>query len=285
MQVVSEVSDSRAPFDLVAEAYDATFSDSWIGRAQRDAVMREVSGAFLPGQRILEINCGTGIDALYMAKLGIDVLACDSSPRMIEIARRRAARLGLEGRVDFRVLATEQLETLVVGEGLARFDGVLSNFAGLNCVQNLQAAAFQLARLLRPGARALLCIFGNFCMWEVVWYVLHGNLSKALRRFRRGGSTAEIASGVTVGIHYPSVAAMERAFRPHFRLKEWKGVGVAVPPSYLEPWAKRFPKLCRMLAIADRFLAGCPGIRATADHWLLTFEQSLNPAVTHDCPL
>ncbi|MGH9455813.1 MAG: class I SAM-dependent methyltransferase [Terriglobia bacterium] len=269
----------------MAEAYDATFTNSWIGRTQRDVVLRQVNCAFLPGQRILEINCGTGIDALYMAKLGIDVLACDSSPRMIEVARRRPALSTPEGRVDFRVLATEQLETLVVGEGLAQFDGVLSNFAGLNCVQDLEAVAFQLARLLKPGARALLCIFGNFCIWEVVWYALHGNLSKALRRFRAEGMTTEIASGVTVRVHYPSVAEMERTFRPHFQLKEWKGVGVAVPPSYMEPWAKRFPQILRILAIADRFLARCPGIRATADHWLLTFEQSLDPAVTHDCPL
>ena len=47
------------------------------------------------------------------------------------------------------------------------FDGAFSNFGALNCVQDLAAACRDLARLLKPGATALLCWMGPCCLWEI----------------------------------------------------------------------------------------------------------------------
>src|SRR5439155_21111480 len=147
--------------------YDETFTRSLTGRAQRCAVWRELVRAFRPGQKVLEINCGTGVDAVHLAGRGVRVLACDSSPRMIEVARRRLASPGsaLRAPVEFEVLATEEIRTLEA-PGQPQFDGVLSNFAGLNCVEDLSQAACDLARLLRPGSPAVLCFFGPVRAWE-----------------------------------------------------------------------------------------------------------------------
>ncbi len=124
---VLQSSPARASFDAVADIYDETFSCSLIGRAQRDAVTRELDRVFHPGQRILEINCGTGIDALHLAGRGIEVLACDSSPRMVEVARRKALRAFLNVPPQFRVIGTEEIKILGDQEGSAAFDGVFSN--------------------------------------------------------------------------------------------------------------------------------------------------------------
>lgn len=78
-----------APFDAVADTYDETFTESVIGKVQRRAVWREIDRAFFAGQRILELNCGTGVDAARLAGRGIAVWACDQSSRMLEVARRR----------------------------------------------------------------------------------------------------------------------------------------------------------------------------------------------------
>src|SRR4029453_973425 len=86
---VDSTAPATAPFDAVAERYDDVFSNSPIGFAQRRSVWIEMDRAFHTGHRILEINCGTGIDALYLANRGVSVVACDSSPRMIAEARRR----------------------------------------------------------------------------------------------------------------------------------------------------------------------------------------------------
>jgi len=259
-----------APFDHVADSYDAVFTNSLIGRAQRGSVWKELDRCFRPGQRILELNCGTGVDALHLAERGVEVLACDVAPRMIRVARERLKSLPRPARVDFRILATEDI-ALLADEG--PFDGVFSNFAGLNCVADLSALARDLAKLLAPRASALLCMAGRTVAWEIIWYLAKGNPRKALRRFERGGTVGRLVDGVTVQVHYPPVAAMARLFAPEFRLLRIKGIGVAVPPSYLEPLAQRYPRVLKTLARADRVLCRVPGFRSLADHVLLEFQR------------
>ena len=169
------------PFDHVAETYDEVFTNSLIGRAQRESVWKELDRCFHPGQRILELNCGTGVDAVHLAERGVEVLACDIAPRMIQVARQRLSPLGDGARVDFRVLATEQIASLADS---GPFEGAFSNFGGLNCVRDLSAVAHDLARLLAPRATALLCMAGRTVAWEIIWYLGHGNPRKALRRFQ-----------------------------------------------------------------------------------------------------
>jgi ubiquinone/menaquinone biosynthesis C-methylase UbiE len=270
MPAALATSAREAPFDHVAETYDVVFTSSLIGRAQRDSVWEELDCCFHPGQRILELNCGTGVDAVHLAERGVEVLACDVSPRMIQVAHRRIASQVGPARVDFRVLATEDIAALV-GEG--PFDGMFSNFGGLNCVPHLSAVARDLAKLLAPGARALLCMAGRAVAWEIIWYLAKGNPQKALRRFRRGGTVGRLVEGVTVEVHYPSARTMARLFAPDFRLLRLKGVGVTVPPSYLEPLAQRFPRVLRSLTAADRLLSCVPVFRSLADHLLLEFQR------------
>lgn len=260
----------RAYFDKAAETYDQAFTHTVIGRAERDAVWQELGRIFHSGHRILELNCGTGVDALYLAESGVSVLACDIAPRMIDIARRRLSSTTLGELIDFRVLATEDIAALR-DEGL--FDGAFSNFAGLNCVEDLSAVARNLARLLKVGARILLCMSGHFVPLEVAWHLAHGKPRRALRRFRRGGAVGHTADDGRVIVHYPSAVTLARIFAPDFRLRGWKGIGVTMPPAYFEPWARRFPNVFDRLARADRWIGRLPVLRAMAGHILLQFER------------
>lgn len=257
-----------APFDAVAEQYDEAFTNSLIGRAQREAVWRRLDCCFRSGQRILELNCGTGVDALHLAERGVAVLACDAAPKMIEVARSK--RVPMAGRVEFRVLETERIGDL---EDRGPFDGAFSNFAGLNCVEDLGSVARKLVRLLAPGATVLLCMAGRAVAWEMIWYLGHGQAGKALRRFHRDGGTGRVAEGVTVRVWYPSASHMARMFAPEFHLRRWWGIGVTVPPSYLEPLARRYPGALRTLTRIDRVLSAWPVFRGLADHALLEFQR------------
>jgi SAM-dependent methyltransferase len=259
-----------APFDAVADEYDARFTDSLIGRAQRESVWREMDLRFQPGQRVLEINCGTGVDALRLATRGIQVLACDASKEMVALARRRLRGSARRNHVEFRTLEIERLGQL---EEEGPFDGVLSNFAGLNCVADLAGVAHDLAQLVRPGGKAILCLFGRCCLWEMLWYTLRGDLKKVFRRLQNKSIVANLAPGHSVLVRYPSVGSLRRCFWPYFRLVSWKGTGVAVPPSYLEHWAVRFPRLFKLAARVDPLLGRCPGLRGLADHVVVVFER------------
>lgn len=259
----------REFFDSLAGSYDRLFTGSFVGRSQRNVVWREMDRLFQPGQRVLEINCGTGVDAAHLAQRGVRVFACDGSARMTRIARERAAALGLDQASTFHTVPTEELDTLA---GQAPFDGLLSNFAGLNCVSNLESSSRSLARLLRRGANALLCVFGKCCAWEIAWNLAHANIQKGFRRFNQAVEV-DAGRGESLSVHYWSVGQLKRAFSHSFRLKHWGGAGITVPPSYLDSLTTRFPAIFRLTAKLDLAISNAPIARAMADHVLLTFER------------
>jgi ubiquinone/menaquinone biosynthesis C-methylase UbiE len=259
------------PFDAVADRYDEVFTESKIGQAQRASVWKEMKKNFFPGDSILEIGCGTGVDACFLASRGVRVAACDCSPRMLALTERRVKETGSSELVETHLLGAEEIREL---QGERLFDGAFSNFGALNCVEDLKQLASDLGRMLRPGAPALFCVMGSCCAWELAWYLAHGNAKKAFRRFQRDGVEARLADGATVHVYYPSIRSLARTFAPKFVLKSVKGIGVAVPPSYLEPLAHCFPQIFNLQKRTDSLLGKCPAIRTLADHILLSFERT-----------
>lgn len=254
---------AATPFDSVADSYDSDFTTSLIGLAQRHAVWVELDRAFHSGQHILELNCGTGVDALHLAARSVRVDAFDCSRRMIEVARAKTAG---SAPVRFQVLDIERLDRL-----RGPYDGAFSNFGGLNCVEDIAAIADELERLVRPGGTVLLCLCNRVCAWELAWYLARRQPRKAFRRWR-GGRMAHVGSA-QLPVWYPTVSQLKRAFAPAFRLRRWKGIGVTVPPSYVEPLARRHAAWIARAAAVDRIVSRLPLFRALADHVLLEFQR------------
>lgn len=255
-----------SPFDTLAGTYDDEFTHSLIGRHMRQAVWRRLDCHVRTGDRVLELNCGTGEDAIHLAGLGASVLATDVSPRMVDVARAKVLQRGLTGQVSVRQLAIEDI-ALVLGNE-APFDGVLSNFGGLNCVADLHAVARGLAQVVPPGGWVLLCVMGPLVPWEWAWYLGHGQVHKALRRLRPGGVTWR---GLT--IRYPSIRTLRRAMAGDLRLRRVNAVGALVPPSYAEAWAGRHPHWLERLDRWERRVETVPPLPWLADHYLAEFER------------
>jgi SAM-dependent methyltransferase len=255
-------------FDTIAGSYDSLFTTSTIGRAQRAAVWKKAEVVFRAGDRVLELNCGTGIDALFLASLGVTVTACDASSRMIGQARARKAEEAPWSPVDFRVLCTERLHELPAG---MQFDGVFSNFSGLNCVADLSRIWQLLDQWLPSGAQLLLCLSTRYCLWEMLHYLFLGEFRKA---FRRCAGEAHARMGeYRLPIFYPTVRSLIRSARPMFRLRSVTGIGIAVPPSYMESWVNRNPSVFRLCELIDRHICHWPVARVLGDHMLLQLER------------
>jgi len=273
MACLSERAPARNPFDAIAGSYDRTFTDSPIGRAQRSAVWPELLAAFRPGSEVVEIGCGTGVDACFLAERGVSVFGFDRSEEMIRVAgaridhRRRYFR---DASVELATWPAERIAELAPGR---LFDGALSNFGALNCLAGLRQFAGQLARCLKPRAPALVCLMGRLCVWEVVWFLMRGQPRPAFRRFSRNGVMARLAPDEFLRVHYPGVGELEREFSPGFRLRDVKAVGLAVPPSYTDACARKFPRLLKLAARADSRIARYPLLRTLGDHILLRFER------------
>jgi ubiquinone/menaquinone biosynthesis C-methylase UbiE len=256
-------------FDTIAEEYDRVFTNSAIGRAQRDAVWEIAGRTFSPGSHILELNCGTGEDAFFLSRLGMRVYACDASANMITVARRRQVREAPHSAVEFDVLAIENLAAL---GSLLQFDGVFSNFGGLNCVANMSEAGRGLASAVRPGGAALLSLCSRICLWEIAWFLSRAKFSRALRRFK--GSAAAALNGVAVNVQYPTVREICAAMHPWFKLRRVKAIGFAVPPTFLEQWANRHREVLAIMRSIDRVTSEWPVLRVLGDHVLLVLERT-----------
>ncbi len=256
-------------FDQIAEEYDQVFTHSVIGQAQRSLVHAALRGHFHAGQHILELNCGTGEDAMHLASQGISVFACDVSERMIKVARAKNSHSESDVPVTYVVCANENLDWL---RGNAPFDGALSNFGGLNCTADLARVAEQLGDLIRPGGQIFLCFLGRVCAWDILWHGVHGRWSKAFQRLKAGGTEARIGA-TKIRVYYPSSREVWKAFAPAFKLVATRGIGVTLPPSWMEHSFRNRPGLVERLTRLDQWLGALPVFRGVADHVLYQFVR------------
>jgi ubiquinone/menaquinone biosynthesis C-methylase UbiE len=269
---VTPIAIARPPaalvFDQMAQEYDDVFTNSMIGRAQRDAVWRVLTEIFHSGDHVLELNCGTGEDALFLARNGISVTACDASELMIQVASSRLRTEAANAPIRFSHLPTERIREL---QHTTKFDGAFSNFSGLNCVADLEQTAGDLGTLLSSGTSLLVCLSTRFCLWEMLWFALHGNFRKAFRRCS-GHAIAKVGE-FTVEVYYPTVRKLQSLFSASFALRSFVGVGITVPPSYVESSIRSHPKLLSILRTIDKAISSLPCFRVLGDHVLLHFER------------
>ena len=86
-----------AVFDTFAETYDDDFTHSLLGRLLRPRVWDILAQHFTAGQHILELTCGTGEDAVWLARRGVHVTATDGSAEMVKKAKAKAEEQGSRG--------------------------------------------------------------------------------------------------------------------------------------------------------------------------------------------
>ncbi|HUB76435.1 MAG TPA: methyltransferase domain-containing protein [Solirubrobacteraceae bacterium] len=119
-----------------------------------------------PGQHVLELAAGPGETGFLVAELlepGGRLISSDQSEAMVEIARARAAELGLTN-VEFRVINAESIDLPV-----ASLDAVLCRW-GFMLMVDPAAALLETRRVLRAGGRLALAVWASPSMnpWLVV---------------------------------------------------------------------------------------------------------------------
>jgi ubiquinone/menaquinone biosynthesis C-methylase UbiE len=252
---------SATPFDELAADYDTAFTRTALGSTLRELVWDRFDVLFHSGQRVLELGCGTGEDAVWLAHAGLHVVATDPSQRMLEIARTKALAQGCEDRIEFQCARMEDVPHLMQGE---TFSGIVSNFGALNCVHDVPALASGLAELCEPEAHVLLVVMGRHVPWEWAWYGARGEGRKAVRRLWRKGTEWR---GLTIS--YPTPRKLSAQLAPHFQVTRIAPLGCVLPPSYASGWLHRSPRTFEVLQQLERIARHSSTLAWIADHFIV----------------
>lgn len=262
-------------FDQAAQNYDDLYQDNRIMAWMRLESLATLQEAFPSGSRLLEIGCGTGEEALALARLNYSIVATDISPSMIETCRRKAGAQGVSD-IEWRVVPAGQADTLLAEYGAAAFDGAYASFGALNCEPQLEPVAVTLAGLLRPGARLVCSVMGRWCAWEIAWGLFHFRPREAFRRLGQGWIAAGLASPggpLSIPVRYYTPGAFGRAFQPHFQVRMARGLPVLLPPPYLDHLLERHPALFTRLATMERRVRDRFPFFLLGDHSVLVMER------------
>ncbi|HEY8587618.1 MAG TPA: class I SAM-dependent methyltransferase [Rhodanobacter sp.] len=263
----AQLRDTQRAFDSVAADYDGPRGNNELIQRMRLTLWDTVHGQLAPGARLLDLGCGTGIDALEFARRGFRVVATDWSPRMAERTRARAASAGLQSHVTTAHLGIHQLDQLD-----EEFDCIYSNFGPLNCAPDLATVALECARLVRPGGSLVFSVMGRICPWELAYYALRGRFKRALVRAARG-ATAVGMNRHTIWTYYYLPGEFYRAFAKHFSLESHRALSLFMPPPYLVDFYRRRRTWYERLGRLDDRLGGLPLLRSMGDHFLIVMRR------------
>jgi demethylmenaquinone methyltransferase/2-methoxy-6-polyprenyl-1,4-benzoquinol methylase len=143
-------------YDLINDLQSFGLHRIWKRRVLGLAAVR-------PGERALDVCCGTGDLALGLARRGAEVAGVDFNEAMLEVARARS-----QGAANPRWL---QGDALALPFPDASFDVVTVGY-GLRNLASWESGLREMARVARPGARLLVLDFGkpDNALWRAVYF-------------------------------------------------------------------------------------------------------------------
>lgn len=260
-------------FDQAALTYDQDFTHSNIGILLRNHVwsyLDKVIETKTP-LNILELNCGTGEDALRFAQHGHNVIATDQSEEMVRITREKIKKKNLLDKVQSFVCDLKEIKNCKFE---SKFDLVFSNFGGLNCLNHieLEKLSNDLFQLLKPNGRFIAIVMPRFCVWESLYFLLKFDTQKAFRRNTPNSLQVKVGAEM-VETWYYSPSDFKRIFEGLFIKLASKPMGIALPPSYMESSIGQKSKWMDFLNQTENILGSITSLAAVSDHFLMDLQR------------
>lgn len=253
-------------FTKQSNHYDKDDEENAILQWMRKVVRNHVLKYLKEDGKILELNAGTGLDALYFGKKGYRVHATDIAEGMINEVEEKIKSNMLGQKMTCQQCSYTELDKI---ESTA-FDYVFSNFGGLNCIPDLHEVIKNLPSLLSPDAYVTFVIMPPVCPWEMS-FLLRGNFRRAFRRYAKGGAKAHL-EGEYFQTYYFSPCEVEKKFGKNFKKIALQGLASISPPPHNVRVQERFPNFYNLLTNVDEKLSFTFPFNKWADHYILTMK-------------
>ena len=229
------------PFDHIASSYDSSFTRTPIGQLQRKQVWNylEKITTELNGLDILELNCGTGEDAVLFSEKGFNIVATDVSVEMLKVTQEKVQQYSMQHKISSHYLDLDSFDHTLFEK---KFDLVFSNFGGLNCInpESLKKLFDKIPAILSPEGRFVAVIMPRFCLWESIYFSLKFKFRDIFRRWTKKSVNAEL-QGAFVKTWYYSPSQV-KSWAAEFSPVSLKPIGFALPPSYLQKFFSKRKK-------------------------------------------
>ncbi|TFF38212.1 class I SAM-dependent methyltransferase [Mucilaginibacter psychrotolerans] len=258
-----------AAFSNQSAVFDDLYSGDTIIAYKRQRVRSHVLQYLKPGGSILELNSGTGEDALFFAQNGFKVHATDISEGMQSQLRHKVQSAGMAGNITNELCSFNHLEQL---KERGPYDLIFSNFAGLNCTGELDKVLASFTPLLKPGGMVTLVVLPKFCLWEML-LVFKGKFRTAFRRFFSAKGRKAHVEGVYFACWYYPPSYIKKHLKEEFDLLGMEGLCTIVPPSYMEGFAEKHSGLYRFLVRWEEKLKATWPWNLIGDYYIISLKK------------
>lgn len=260
---------ASAAFTLQSNIFDALYSGNTIVQYKRQRVREHVQQYLSQPGHILELNSGTGEDAIWLAQQGHRVHATDISAGMQQVLMSKVKASSLNDKITNELCSFTRLETL---RQKGPYDLIFSNFAGLNCTGELDKVLQSFSFLLKPGGTITLVVLSKFCLWEFL-LVFKAKFKTATRRlFSRRGVKAHM-EGKYFKCWYYNPSYIIRHLKNEFDLLNVEGLCTVVPPSYIENFAEKHPRIYRYLQLKEEKCKNKWPWKYIGDYFIISFQK------------
>ena len=254
-------------FSKQSVVFDQLYKENKLSEYLRSKFREEVLSHLKPNSSILELNCGTGMDAIYFAEKGHTILATDNAPGMLVELNRKIQATVFEKNITTLRCSFHDIDTIKN----KKFDHIISNFGGLNCTDNLKDVLQKFEPLLNNHGKVTLMIMPKVCPWEIIM-LFKGKFKTAFRRFKK--STPAHIEGVNFFCYYYNPGYVKKVLKNDFKILSLNGVFITVPPEFYQNFVERYPKLFLILSKIDSKISKFFPFTHCCDHYLITLEKT-----------
>ena len=260
---------AAAAFSNQSVQFDAIYAANTIVKYKRERVRQHMQQYILPNSAVLELNSGTGEDAIWFAQNGHSVHATDIAKGMQQQLQQKVKAVNLQHLVTTELISFTQLQHL---QQQKKYDYIFSNFAGLNCTGELDKVLRFFNDLLKPGGKVTLVVLPKFCLWEFL-LLFKGQFKTAFRRlFSSKGVTAHV-EGEYFKCFYYNPSFIKKQLQNQFELLSVEGLCTIVPPSYMEGFAEKYPKLYHYLKAKENRWKGKWPWKFIGDYYIISLQK------------
>jgi ubiquinone/menaquinone biosynthesis C-methylase UbiE len=260
---------AETAFTTQSAIFDEIYSGNTIVNYKRERVRLHVMKYLAPNSFILELNSGTGEDALFFGQRGHRVHATDISTGMQQELKSKVILNGMQASITNELCSFTMLDQL---ENKGPYDHIFSNFAGLNCTAELGKVLDSFSDLLKPNGKVTLVILPKFCLWEFL-LLFKGKFRTAFRRFFSNKGANAHVEGTYFKCWYYNPSFIIKRLKNQFDLLAVEGLCTLVPPSYIEGFAEKHPADYNSLKKAENRLKSRWPWRVIGDYYIISLRK------------